>query len=99
MRPMIPTMCCNNGATIRVHYEAPGSGDFLIVGDTRYQLTQFHFHRPSEERIHGRAYDMVLHLMNQSSDGQVEGVAVLLRVGSANATIQKLWANMPRSEG
>jgi carbonic anhydrase len=90
----------NNGATIRVNYEAaPGSGDFLIVGDARYQLTQFHFHRPSEERIRGRTYDMVLHLMHQSSDGQVAGVAVLLKVGSANATIQKLWAHMPKSEG
>lgn len=89
----------NNGATIRVNYSATGSGDFLIVGDTRYQLTQFHFHRPSEERIHGKAFDMVLHLMHQSSDGKVAGVAVLLNAGSANAAIQKLWAHMPKSEG
>jgi carbonic anhydrase len=89
----------NNGATIRVNYEAPGSGDFLIVGETRYQLTQFHFHRPSEERIQGKAYDMVLHLMHQSSDGKVAGVAVLLKAGRMNATIAKLWAHMPRAEG
>jgi len=89
----------NNGATIRVNYGAPGSGDFLIVGAMRYQLTQFHFHRPSEERIHGREFDMVLHLMHQSSDGKVAGVAVMLKVGRANATIQKLWAHMPNSEG
>ena len=38
----------NNGYTIRVNYHSPGSGDFLIVGDQRYQLVQFHFHRPSE---------------------------------------------------
>ena len=89
----------NNGATIRVNYEAPGSGDFLIVGDTRYQLTQFHFHRPSEERIQGKAYDMVLHLMHQSSDGKVAGVAVLLKAGRTNATIAKLWAHMPSGRG
>lgn len=89
----------NNGATIRVNYEAPGSGDFLVVGDTRYQLTQFHFHRPSEEYIHGKRYDMVLHLMHQSSDGKVAGVAVLLKAGSANPAIQKLWAHMPKVEG
>jgi carbonic anhydrase len=89
----------NNGATIRVNYEAPGSGDFLIVGDTRYQLTQFHFHRPSEERIQGKAYDMVLHLMHQSSDGKVAAVAVLLKAGRKNATIDKLWAHMPTTEG
>lgn len=89
----------NNGATIRVNYEAPGSGDYLIVGDTHYQLTQFHFHRPSEERIHGHGYDMVLHLMHRSRDGKVAGVAVLLKAGRMNASIAKLWAHMPMVEG
>ena len=98
-RPALIPYVTNNGATIRVNYEAPGSGDFLIVGDTRYQLVQFHFHRPSEERIRGKAYDMVLHLMHQSSDGKVVGVAVLLKAGRTNATIAKLWAHMPMSEG
>ena len=89
----------NNGATIRVNYEAPGSGDFLIVGNTRYQLTQFHFHRPSEEYIQGKPFDMVLHLMHQSSEGKVAGVAVLLKAGKANATLARLWAHMPKTEG
>jgi carbonic anhydrase len=62
----------NNGHTIRVNYhDAPGTGNFLIVGEQRYQLTQFHFHRPSEEYIHGKPYDMVVHFMHQSSDGKV----------------------------
>jgi carbonic anhydrase len=89
----------NNGATIRVNYPARGSGDFLIVGETRYQLTQFHFHRPSEERIDGKSYDMVLHLMHQSGDGKIAGVAVMLKAGSANSVIRMLWAHMPESEG
>jgi carbonic anhydrase len=89
----------NNGYTIRVNYhDAPGSGNFLIVGDKRYQLTQFHFHRPSEEYIHGKPYDMVAHFMHQASDGTVVGVAVLLKAGSANATIQQLWEHMPKTE-
>jgi len=98
-KPGLIPYVTNNGATIRVNYEAPGSGDFLIVGDARYQLTQFHFHRPSEERIRGKAYDMVLHLMHQSSDGKTAGVAVLLKAGRMNATIAKLWAHMPMAEG
>ena len=90
----------NNGYTIRVNYhDAPGSGNFLIVGDKRYQLTQFHFHRPSEEYIHGKPYDMVVHLMHEASDGKVAGVAVLLKAGSANATIQQIWEHMPKTEG
>jgi carbonic anhydrase len=89
----------NNGHTIRVNYhDDPGTGNLLIVGDQRYQLTQFHFHRPSEEYIHGKPYDMVAHLMYQTSDHKVAGVAVLLKAGSANATIQQIWKHMPQTE-
>lgn len=88
----------NNGYTaLRVDYV--DSGDFLIVGDQRYELSQFHFHRPSEEYIHGRPYDMVLHLMHTAAGGTVAGVAVLLKAAHANPTIQKLWEYMPKTEG
>jgi len=90
----------NNSYTIRVNYhDAPGAGNFLLVGDTRYQLTQFHFHRPSEEYIHGKPYDMAVHLMHQSSDGKIAGVVVLLKAGRANETIQQLWNEMSKTEG
>jgi carbonic anhydrase len=93
-----PLNIINNGYTaVRVDYVH--SGDFLIVGDKRYELKQFHFHRPSEEYIHGRPYDMVLHLMHADIDGKVAGVAVLLKAGSANATIQQLWKFMPKTAG
>ena len=89
----------NNGATIRVNYhDAPGRGNFLIVGSTRYQLTQFHFHRPSEEYVDGKPYAMEVHLMHQSSDGKVAGVTVFLKAGAPNATVQKLWEHMPQTE-
>ena len=49
-----PLRIINNGYTaVRVNY-APGNGNFLVVGDKRYELTQFHFHHPSEEYIHGK---------------------------------------------
>jgi carbonic anhydrase len=89
----------NNGYTIRVNYhDAAGTGNLLIVRDQTFQLTQFHFHRPSEEYIHGKAYDMVAHLMYQSRDGKVVGVAVLLKAGKANETIHRIWAHMPKTE-
>lgn len=89
----------NNGRTIRVNYhDAPGAGSLLMVGDKPYQLTQFHFHRPSEEYVHGKPFDMVVHLMYQSPSGEVVGVAVLLRVGRPNPTIGQLWQHMPQAE-
>lgn len=90
----------NNGYTIRVNYhDAPGAGSFLIVGGERYQLTQFHFHHPSEEYFHGKPYDMEVHFMHESSDGKVAGVTVFLKAGRANLTIQQIWDHMPMTEG
>ena len=89
----------NNGHTIRVNYYAPGSGDFLIVGDRRYELIQFHFHHPSEEYIHGKRFDMVLHLIHEARDGAAADVAILLKMGGANRTIRQIWEHMPRKEG
>jgi carbonic anhydrase len=94
-----PLKIINNGYTaVRVNY-APGNGNLLFVGDQRYELTQFHFHHPSEESIHGKPYEMVAHLMHESSDGKVAGVAVLLKAGRANAIIQQLWEHMPKTPG
>jgi len=89
----------NNGKTIRVNYHGADNDNLLIVGDQRYELTQFHFHRPAEEYVDGKQYDMVAHFMHQSSDGKVVGVAVLLKTGKANAMVQQLWDHMPTVEG
>lgn len=89
----------DNGKTIRVNYHAPRDDNFLVVGADRYRLTQFHFHRPAEELVNGKRYDMVLHLMHESSDGRVVGVAVLLTAGKPNATVQRLWDHMPKVVG
>lgn len=90
----------NNRYTIRVNYrDAPGTGSQLTVGGMRYQLTQFHFHHPSEERIDGKPYEMEAHLMYQAADGAVAGVAVFITSGAPNHTMQQLWQHMPRTEG
>lgn len=90
----------NNRYTIRVNYhDAPGSGNLLIVGNQRYQLTQFHFHHPSEEYVDGKPAEMEVHLMYQADDGAVAGVAVFIKEGSPNHTIEEIWQHMPRVEG
>ncbi|HKF52069.1 MAG TPA: carbonic anhydrase family protein [Candidatus Acidoferrales bacterium] len=94
-----PLNIINNGYTaVRVDY-APGNGNVVTVSDKRYELTQFHFHHPSEEQIHGKPYDMVIHFMLKGSDGKVAGVAILVKAGEANATVGELWKYMPRMAG
>lgn len=88
----------NNAHTIRVNYPV-GNGNFLLVGDKRYELIQFHFHHPSEEYIDGKSFEMEVHLMYQTGDGKAAGVTVFVKQGKANTAIQKIWEHMPKTEG
>lgn len=90
-----PLRIIDNGHTIQINYE-PGS--FISVGGHRYELLQFHFHRPSEEEINGRRFAMVAHLVHRDAEGKLAVVAVLLSGGNANPLIEKLWSNLPQEK-
>lgn len=87
-----PLNVVDNGHTIMATY-APGSG--ITVAGKRYELQQLHFHHPSEETINGQRYDMVVHLVHKSSDGQFAVVAVLIKEGAPNPLISTLWGHLP----
>jgi carbonic anhydrase len=82
----------NNGHTVQV---AVGMGNYITVQNRTYELVQFHFHRPSEERINGRGTEMVVHLVHKDAEGRLAVVAVLLERGAANPMIQTVWNNLP----
>ena len=87
-----PLRIVDNGHTIMVSYE-PGST--IRVGEAQYKLTQFHFHRPSENRIHGKTYDMELHLVHADDAGHLAVVSVLLEHGMENPLVRELWKDIP----
>jgi carbonic anhydrase len=82
----------NNGHTIQV---TVGSGNFITVGNQTYELQQFHFHRPSEEKINGKGTEMVMHLVHKSAEGKFAIVAVLLERGQPHNLMQTIWDNLP----
>jgi carbonic anhydrase len=86
----------DNGHTVQVNV---GPGNSIEVMGRRYDLVQFHFHRPSEERINGKQFDMVAHLVHKDIDGRLAVVAVLLDRGSAQPIIQSVWNNLPLEKG
>ncbi len=86
----------DNGHTIQVNV---GVGNAITVGGKRFDLLQFHFHRPSEERINGRQFDMVAHLVHKDAEGKLAVVAVLLDRGSAQPVIQTVWNALPLEKG
>jgi carbonic anhydrase len=90
-----PLHIIDNGHTIQVNY-APGS--FILVGEKKYALRQFHFHRPSEEKINGRSFDMTVHLVHMDENGKLAVVAVLLQEGSDNPLVRELWTDLPREK-
>jgi carbonic anhydrase len=82
----------DNGHTIQV---TVGTGNFITVNNQTYELQQFHFHRPSEEKINGKGTEMVMHLVHKSAEGKLAVVAVLLERGKAHPLIQTVWNNLP----
>jgi carbonic anhydrase len=82
----------DNGHTVQVNV-APGNT--VEVTGRRYELVQFHFHRPSEERINGRQYEMSVHLVHRDAEGRLAVVAVVLERGAAQPVVQQVWNNLP----
>ncbi|MBL8305234.1 MAG: carbonic anhydrase family protein [Rubrivivax sp.] len=82
----------DNGHTVQVNVAA---GNAIEVGGKRFELVQFHFHRPSEERIDGRQFEMSVHLVHKDEQGKLAVVALLFEKGSPNPTLQKVWNNLP----
>ena len=88
----VPLKVTNNGHTIQVDY-APGS--FILYGGVRYELLQFHFHTPAENRINGRVFDMTAHLVHRSAQGRLAVVAVMFTPGREQSMLQAVWGAMP----
>ncbi|WP_075793237.1 carbonic anhydrase [Massilia putida] len=82
----------NNGHTVQV---TVGGGNFITIGNTAYELQEFHFHRPSEEKINGKGTEMVIHLVHRSAEGKVAIIAVLLERGQPHRLMQTIWDNLP----
>jgi carbonic anhydrase len=88
----------DNGHTVQVNMAA---GNHIILGGRRFDLQQFHFHRPSEERIDGRQFEMSVHLVHKDEQGRLAVVTVLLDKGPSQVqpVVQKVWNNLPLERG
>lgn len=82
----------DNGHTVQVNLEP---GNSIVISGRRYDLLQFHFHRPSEERINSRQFDMVAHLVHKDVQGRLAVVAVLMEQGPAHPMVQLVWNSLP----
>jgi len=86
----------NNGHTIQLD---TGEGSTLTVGEDKYTLLQFHFHRPSEHKIGGKSYPMEVHYVHRDAAGKLAVVGVLMTEGASNGTFKAIAAAMPSKAG
>jgi carbonic anhydrase len=84
----------NNGHTLQVNYK-PGST--IKVNGHEFELTQFHFHSPSENTIEGNFYPMEAHLVHADKEGNLAVIAVMFKTGEKNVGLETVWANMPKT--
>ena len=82
----------DNGRTVQVNL-APGNA--IELGGRRFELQQFHFHHPAEERIDGRAFEMSLHLVHRDAQGRLAVVALLFDRGPPQPVVQQVWNHLP----
>jgi carbonic anhydrase len=82
----------DTGHTVQVNV-APGSA--AVLNGQRYELKQFHFHRPSEESLDGRRFDLSVHLVHRDEQGRRLVVAVLVQQGSAQPVLRSVFGNLP----
>jgi carbonic anhydrase len=86
----------NNGHTIQVNLE---NGGTIQLASGEYKLVQFHFHTPSEEKINGKRYPLVAHLVHKNDAGQLAVVAVLFKQGHENRALKQVFASLPAKAG
>lgn len=82
----------DTGRTVQVNLEA---GNSITVNGRRYDLQRIEFHRPSEERLNGRQFEMSAHLVHRDMDGRIAVVAVLMDQGKDHPMVQLVWNSLP----
>lgn len=65
----------------------------------RYELKQFHFHRPSEEKIARKGYEMTgHHLVHADEKGNVASLAIPSREKEKATLWSTLWKDLPKEK-
>lgn len=86
----------NNGHTIQVINTGTNK---LTLDGTQFDFKQFHLHHTGEHAINGVKGDLELHLVHADPlTGNLMVLTVVIKEGPANATIQKVWDNIPATK-
>jgi carbonic anhydrase len=86
----------NNGETVQANL---AEGGHIMIGDTRYDLVQYHFHSPAEHAVDGTRQEAEVHFVHRATSGALAVVGVTLTGGGTSGAFDALLAAAPLEEG
>jgi carbonic anhydrase len=86
----------HNGHTVQVNY---AHGSTITVDGVSFELVQFHFHAPSENRIEGKSFPLEAHFVHADKDKNLAVVALMFEEGAENPALAQIWSRMPAHAG
>lgn len=93
---MVADAIKNTGHTIQVDMR---SGGVMTLDGVDYELKQFHFHMPSEHTVNGKHFPVEAHFVHVNEKGETAVLAMMFLPGKPDATLNRLWKNMPMKAG
>ncbi|MBW0092690.1 carbonic anhydrase family protein [Pseudonocardia sp. KRD-184] len=98
--PDDPAGCTTRGHEETVEAEVPEGAAAVLLGGSRYELVQFHFHTPSEHTLDGRRFPVEQHFVHRGPNGETLVVGLFLTDDGAGGTPQDVvLARLPEECG
>jgi carbonic anhydrase len=86
----------DTGRTVQVD---PAPGNALELQGRRWALHRITLHRPSEDSLDGRRFEMSVHLEHRDAEGQALVLSVLVGRGAAQPVLQTVFNHLPLERG
>ncbi len=87
-----------DGHSVQLNFNADRASESVDYDGKTYRLVQFHLHTPSENLWFGRAFPMEIHFVHQGDNGRVLVIAVWVKIGKANSSLQQIINHLPKEE-
>lgn len=75
------------------------SGSSVTIGSERFDLTQFHFHSPSEHAVAAKRSAMEVHFVHVHQDGRIAVLGAFLEAGGHNEAFSAVMKVAPAKAG
>ncbi|MEM8566787.1 MAG: carbonic anhydrase family protein [Bacteroidota bacterium] len=86
----------NNGHSIQYNFE---EGDYITIGNRKFDLKQIHFHEASEHTINGVHFPLEIHMVHINSNNEIAVLSTLAVEGTSNSAFDFLESYLPVKVG